>query len=172
MGPIITLNRADGVTPSGGQSGEMVLDVRVGGGRQGRNAVKRVFETDLRKAKVEELMVAQGNISSSHLSAKLKKKVLGDKYSTDAYTAAQSNSIEHTLEKDASRQYLDINFSIGDSVIPPGPGKRGGVYNEGAISMPHRNMSISNMSASEAAAKTDYSDAKKYIRPSSLYSDP
>lgn len=121
--------------------------------------------------KLEELMANGGPVSSTHLSSQFKKKVLGEKYNIEAYTAAQSNTIDHTLEKDASRQYLDINFSIGDSYMPPS--KQVQAYNsKGGGHMP-RNMSISNMSASEVAAKTDYSSSKRYMMGpvSSLYGD-
>ena len=48
----------------------------------------------------------------------MKDKLIGGRKvrRNEAMTAAQSGvSLTHTLDRDASRQYIDVNFSIGES---------------------------------------------------------
>ena len=57
--------------------------------------------------------------SALGVSAAMKDKLLGGRNvvrRNEAMTAAQSGvSMTHTLDRDASRQYIDVNFSIGES---------------------------------------------------------
>ena len=71
----------------------------------------------------------------SELSKYHQPKIMGGNQGNRnaAHTAANSQTLDAaSLGRDASRQYLDVNFSIGDSVIGGGPGGAG-ILNNSAI---------------------------------------
>ena len=70
--------------------------------------------------------------SLSQLSAAFKNKVSPRRFiaNKDDDTAAQSISLEKSLIKDASRQFLDVNFSIGESHTAKGKRNLVGHTNE------------------------------------------
>ena len=102
---------------------------------------------------------------SRQLSAAFKQKILANRSGrNEALTAAQSQSLEQTLARDASRQYIDVNFSIGESLT----GQVGKMHEQSQV-LP-RNQSLSKISDS-IANYSDVNMAKKGLRmaPSSLY---
>ena len=96
-------------------------------GQNSRNAIHTQVNTDVLQQNRPEMRINEEenstlsyhkDNSTSHLSAAFKRKLLQNHRSNnghiDAQTAAHSISIEKTLAHDASRQYIDVNFSIGE----------------------------------------------------------
>ena len=92
--------------------------------RGSRNAMKKQINTELlpTATKIAALAVEEDGsnlsqirgIDAAQISASFKNKVMGSKWN-QAQTAAQSQSLEGTLARDPSRQYLDVNFSIAET---------------------------------------------------------
>ena len=157
------------------------LDIAMTGSkRRGRNA-KAQYQTENQKKQVaavarHEIMIDEQSEnllrdgSLSQLSAAFKHKLSPRNViaAKDEDTAAQSISIEQTLEKDASRQFLDVNFSIGESHTAKGTRNLVGRANEFSQILP-RNISLSQVSASVANHSEAAEKRALIMAPSSLY---